>query len=42
MESFPWYLSALIGLCFGIFVGFIIGLCAMQKLSEAEKGANRK
>lgn len=42
MELFPWWVSCLIGLFFGIFVGFVIGLCAMQKLNEYEKIANKK
>lgn len=42
MDAFPWYASALIGLCVGVFAGFIVGLAAMQKLNDAEKKANRK
>lgn len=42
MESFPWWVSCLIGLFFGIFVGFVIGMCAMQRLAEIEKQANKK
>lgn len=42
MDSFPWWVCVLIGGCFGVFVGFIIGMVAMQKLSEAERFANKK
>ena len=42
MDGLPWFLTALGGMCFGIFVGFIIGLCAMKKLNEYEKAAKKK
>lgn len=42
MESFPWYASALIGVCVGIFVGFILGFVAMQRLNDIENKSNKK
>lgn len=42
MESFPWYVSVMIGLCFGVFVGFVLGLCAMQRLNDIERESNKK
>ena len=42
MESFPWWVVLIIGICFGVFVGFIVGGATMQKLSEYEKIANKK
>ena len=42
MDGLPWFAVGLIGLCFGIFVGCILGACAMHRLSEVEKTSNKK
>lgn len=42
MENLPWWLVGIIGICVGVVIGAVITVSLAQKLSKAEKMANKK